>query len=275
MKLHPEQPIGLFDSGIGGLTVYKRVRQQLPNERLIYLGDLARLPYGNRSRETITSYAKKCAHFLQEREIKLLVIACNTVSSVAYDRLRSDLPCPVVGMIEPAAQAAVRSTRNGRIGVIGTRATIGSESYRKAILALNPKMEVFTAACPLFVPLVEEGITNGPMVTLALDRYLPLLKEQGVDTVILGCTHYPLLEQPIREFFGGNVTIIDCGVVAADEVGRILKERAILAPSLSAGLSSSTLGHDSFFVTDSAEQFERMARSFLDASGMNAIGVEI
>ncbi len=191
--------IGIFDSGFGGLTVQRAILDALPAVDTIYLGDTARLPYGSKSAETVTQYSLKNARFLARHEIDLLVVACNTASAVAIPALQAELPVPVLGVVEPGARAAVRATRTGRVGVIGTQGTVASGAYQRAIHALRPDAEVVARACPLFVPLAEEGWTDpaDPVVQGIVDRYLAPLRTAGVDTLVLGCTHYPLLKAAI------------------------------------------------------------------------------
>ena len=193
----PGDAIGIFDSGVGGLTVMHRVMEALPAENLIYLGDTGRYPYGNKSAETVTRYAIENAEFLLARKVKMLVVACNTMSAVALDALRKRVDVPVIGVIEPGARAAVDRTRNRRVGVIGTETTIASGLYTRALRALAPELEIFTRACPLFVPLAEEGWTDNEIARATVAAYLESIKASGIDTLILGCTHYPLLKKAI------------------------------------------------------------------------------
>jgi glutamate racemase len=250
-----ELPIGIFDSGIGGLTVLKEILDVLPREDTIYLGDTARVPYGIRSAETVTRYSFENTRFLFLKGIKILVVACNTVSSVSLDSIRSSLAIPVVGVIEPGAKAAAAATRNGRIGVIGTDATIRSSAYTKAITALDASVEVYGLACPLFVPLVEEGWTDGTITELTAERYLKHIRGKGIDTLVLGCTHYPLLKDVLSKTMGSAVTLIDSAIETAREIKKILAAQSIIK----------TDGGEMrrFYVTDSPEKFVRVGERFL------------
>lgn len=253
-----DAPIGVFDSGVGGLTVVKSLRARLPNEQIIYLGDTARIPYGTRSPATIERYAVQNADFLHDLNIKLLVIACNTASALAHGRLRESHPdLPTLGVIQPGAKQAVRASRSGRIGVIGTEATVNSGAYVRAILGFNPAAIVFARACPLFVALAEEGWTDHAEATrLVAGRYLEPFLEENVDTLVLGCTHYPILREVVAEIMGPAVTLIDSGEAVAEEVAILLAERHQLR-------ASDEPVEDQFYVTDAAERFRRVAERFL------------
>lgn len=259
-------PIGLFDSGLGGLTVLRELRSALPEESFLYLGDTARTPYGSKSAATIQRYAQECAEFLLARQIKLLVVACNTVSAVALEELRTVCPCPVLGTIDPAVGAALQATKSGRVAVLGTRATIASGVYQKQLAALCPEVEVFAKPCSLFVPLVEEGITSGPVVESAIEMYLGALRNEAVDTVILGCTHYPLLVGALQRFFGPTVTLVECSKAIAAEVQRL---------QAFGQQSPSQQGSAAYFVTDEAGRFSSLARLFLDEQAVDAQQVEL
>jgi glutamate racemase len=248
-------PIGIFDSGIGGLTVLKEIFGVLPGECTIYLGDTARVPYGIRSAETVTRYSFENTKFLVSKGIKMLVVACNTVSSVSLDAIKDSLSLPVIGVIEPGAKAAVTATRNGKIGVIGTDATIRSSAYAKAIRALDESIEVTGLACPLFVPLVEEGWTEGVITELTAERYLKYLTGRGIDTLVLGCTHYPLLKDVLTKVMGGEVTLIDSAIETAREVRRTLA--ALSLCNTAAGELRS------FYVTDAPDKFIQVGERFL------------
>ncbi|MBZ0157847.1 MAG: glutamate racemase [Alphaproteobacteria bacterium] len=250
-----ENSIGIFDSGIGGLTVLKEVRRLLPEEHIIYLGDTARVPYGIRSPETVLRYSFECTEFLMQQKIKLLVIACNTVSATSLAALHQKLPIPVVGVIEPGARAAVHSTKCKRIGIIGTEATIKSSAYLKAITSLDRDIEVFGLACPLFVPLVEEGWTEGEIARMIGEKYLGSMRDKGTDTLVLGCTHYPLLKSMIQEVMG-DITLIDSAVETAKTVAEVLVGNGMLRR----GEEPAT---DMFYVTDSPEKFVAVGERFL------------
>lgn len=246
-------PIGIFDSGVGGLTVMKEIMKELPDESILYLGDTARVPYGIRSPETVLRYSIENAEFLSSRGIKLLVIACNTSSSVSLQILRKRFDMPVVGVIEPGARAAVRSTRTKRIAVIGTETTIRSGAYEMAIKGIDGTIDVKGIACPLFVPLVEEGWLNGDVVRLVAERYLSQLKYDSFDTLVLGCTHYPMIKDVIAEVV--NVKLIDSAIETAKEVKEILRDNNML--------NDGNTPIREFFVTDAPEKFREMGSRFL------------
>jgi glutamate racemase len=252
----PWKAIGIFDSGVGGLTVLKEIFQVLPQEDTVYLGDTARVPYGTKSPETVTRYARQIAAFLVSRDIKLLVVACNTASAVALETLQAELSIPVVGVIEPGARRAVAVSTSGRVGVIGTEGTIRSSAYAKAIKRLNPDIEVVTQACPLFVPLVEEGWTDNEVARLTARTYLAPLQQQGVDTLVLGCTHYPLLKEMVGEVMGRDVTLVDSAAETARTVAAILAEQQLQRPA-------TEQGNHHYFVTDIPAGFIRVGNRFL------------
>ena len=204
-----QKAIGIFDSGIGGLTVLKEIVATLPRENIIYLGDTARVPYGIRSPETVTRYSFENTQFLLSQEIKMLVVACNTASAVSLDAVKKEYPLPVVGVLEPGARAAVAATKARKVGVIGTEATINSGAYAKEIKRLAPDIEVYSLACPLFVSLAEEGWTDNDVAALVAEKYLAPLRDTGIDTLVLGCTHYPLLKTVISRAMGPEIVLID------------------------------------------------------------------
>src|ERR1700681_3851981 len=218
-----DRPIGVFDSGIGGLTVLKELTAALPNEDFIYLGDTARLPYGTKSNEVIVRYSCENTEFLLPKGIKLLGVACNTSSAVALGEIASHTMVPVIGVIEPGARAAVKASRTGKIGVIGTEATIASGAYTRAIQNLRPRAEIYTRACPLLVPLVEEGWTDNEIAERTVGYYLESLKASGIDTLLLGCTHYPLLRAMFERVLGPRVKIVDSATATAVEVRERLR----------------------------------------------------
>jgi glutamate racemase len=223
-------PIGVFDSGIGGLTVAHALMRHMPNEAVLYFGDTARVPYGPKSPETVRRYSREIAAFLADEGIKTLVVACNTATAHALSALRDDVPMPVIGVIEPGARAAVRATRGGHIGVIGTAGTIKSGAYERAIRELDPSIRITARACPLFVPLVEEGwVDHEATRMIARDYLAPLLREQ-VDTVVLGCTHYPLLKPLLADVLGPEVALIDSAEETAIETASVLRRRRLAAP---------------------------------------------
>jgi len=249
-------PIGIFDSGVGGLTVFRAIEQRLPNESLIYLGDTARIPYGVRSPATIERYAYECASFVQSRGVKAIVIACNTASALAASYLRSRFELPITGVIRPGSRRAVEKTRNGRIGVIATEATIGSGAYERAILAIRSGLEITSRACPLFVPLAEEGWLNHSVTRQVAEEYLAELRSSGVDTLVLGCTHYPILRPVIEQTMGDHISYVDSGEAVAIEVAKLLEERGLIR-------SDQQPRVEEFYVTDSADRFRRVAELFL------------
>jgi glutamate racemase len=248
-------PIGVFDSGLGGLTVVRALVARLPKESIIYVGDTARVPYGPKSPDTVRRYSKEIAGYLAGEGVKALVVACNTATAHALPMLKETLSIPVVGVIEPGARAAVRASRGGPIGVIGTVGTIASGAYERAIAEINPEITVMSAPCPLFVPLVEEGWLDTKATKQIVKTYLKPLAATGIDTLILGCTHYPLLAERIAKRMDG-VTLIDSGAEAAIEVAMVLQQAQIEAPPT----ASPTYR---FIATDAPEQFLRSARGFL------------
>jgi glutamate racemase len=248
--------IGIFDSGVGGLTVLKEVVKALPQEDIIYLGDTARVPYGTKSPETVTRYSLQVTSFLVGRDIKLLVVACNTASAVSLDALKEHFTIPIIGVIEPGARRAVSVTRTGKVGIIGTSATIQSSAYAKAIKRLNREIEVVTCACPLFVPLAEEGWVDNDVARLTARIYLQGLKEEGVDTLVLGCTHYPLLKGIIAETMGDGVQLVDSAEETARTVAETLRDGDLLRPS-------SEKGNHHYFVTDVPAGFIKVGNRFL------------
>lgn len=250
------QAIGIFDSGVGGLTVLREIFKVLPQEDTIYFGDTARVPYGTKSPGTVARYAHEITSFLVKRNIKLLVVACNTASAVALNGLKRQFPIPVVGVIEPGARRAVEVSRCGRIGVIGTAGTIKSSAYSRAIKRLNPNAEVLTRACPLFVPLAEEGWTDNQVARLTAQTYLQELREAGVDTLVLGCTHYPLLKPIIAETMGPDVTLVDSAEETARTVAEILAKKKLLRPL-------SEKGNHHYYVSDIPASFIRVGNRFL------------
>lgn len=251
-------PIGVFDSGIGGLTVVREVVRRLPHERIVYFGDTARVPYGPKSPETVRRYSREITAWLVEQGVKAVVVACNTATAHALPVLRTEFPIPIVGVAEPGAQAAVSATRNGRIGVIGTAGTVTSGAYDRAIHALRPDAVVTSCACPLFVPLVEEGWLDTKATRLIAHEYLAPLRDARVDTVVLGCTHYPLLKPVIADVFGKGVRLVDPAEQTAAETARVLE---------GAGLCATAGGNVHRFVaSDAPEQFLRLGQRFLGSA---------
>jgi len=227
MPINRDDPIGVFDSGIGGLTVLQKIMEALPRESTIYLGDTARSPYGTKSAETVLRYSFENADFLVEKGVKLVVVACNTSTAIALEPLKENLSIPVVGVIEPGVKEALKATRNKKIGVIGTEATIQSGAYTRALKTRDPQVEVYSRACPIFVPLVEEGWLDNSMAKMTVKSYLESLQKSGIDTLILGCTHYPLLKKAIRGFMGPRVKLVDSAEETAKEVRAVLKRESM------------------------------------------------
>lgn len=254
--MNKSNPIGIFDSGIGGLTVVKSIDQFLASESIVYFGDTARVPYGSKSNATIIEYALQDAKFLLSKNVKLIVVACNTASSVAMERLRSEFEIPVIGMIEPGAKGAIEASKNKRIGVIGTESTISNKAYSNELMRLDNSVEVFEKACPLFVPLAEEGWTNHKATKLIAEEYLNELKDKDIDTLILGCTHYPILRDIIQEVVGHSVTLIDSGSASSVEVEAYLSGRGIKN-------TSNILGYHQYYVSDVPKKFKQIAERFL------------
>lgn len=250
------RPIGIFDSGVGGLTVVHQIRKILPEEDIVYFGDTARVPYGTKSRETVTKFSVENVEFLMEKDAKLVVVACNTASSLSLDFLKRCFRVPIIGVIEPGAKSAVSSTRCNRVGVIGTNATISSGAYERAIKKINPRISVAAEGCPLFVPLVEEGWLKMPVTRQVASIYLAPLKASRVDTLIMGCTHYPLLREVIQDVMGRNVLLIDSAKEVAKEARIILDLAGLLN-------NPGRKGKHSFFVSDEPSRFVRMAERFL------------
>ncbi|MBI1331299.1 MAG: glutamate racemase [Armatimonadetes bacterium] len=263
----PDAPIGVFDSGLGGLTVLKSCLQAMPTERFVYLGDTARTPYGSKAHETICRYGVDCADFLASHDVKFLVVACNTVSAHAMPDLEARFDCPIVGTVDPAVRAALRSTRNRRVGVIGTEATINRGAYQEALKLADPAVEVVSQACPLFVPLVEQGMVSGEIVEKVVELYLAGLKESGVDSVILGCTHYPLLSEAIRAYLGEDVSLVACSDAVAASVVEILAEKDLGARESRAGVE--------YFVTDAADRFDSLGRALLGLDDVHSRHIDL
>lgn len=252
-----DAPIGVFDSGIGGLTVVSAIMDALPNERVVYVGDTARVPYGPKSPETVIRYSQQIEHWLLEQQVKAIVIACNTATAHALETLQRESPVPVVGVVQPGARAAVQATRNGHIGVIGTAGTINSGAYHRAIAALSPDATVVGIACPLFVPLVEEGWLDHPASRLIAESYLLPLRTDHIDTLVLGCTHYPLLKPIIREMVGDDVVLVDSAAETAHALRDVLRERGLDASAGRVGVPHR------FIATDAPETFRRVGQRFI------------
>jgi len=250
------QPIGVFDSGIGGLTVVSELMRLLPKENLVYFGDTARVPYGSKSPEVVTKFSLDIARFLLKKNIKMLVVACNTATAHALKSLKDNLSIPVMGVIEPGAQLASVTTKNKRIGIIGTQGTVASGSYVSAIGKINRAVKVYQQACPLFVPLVEEGWLDTAVTCHVAQTYLAPLLKKNIDTIVLGCTHYPLLKKVIGNVAGKNILLIDSATATAAQAQRVLAEHAMLR-------KGNTKGKCRYFVSDAPEKFKLIGKRFM------------
>lgn len=252
------KPIGIFDSGLGGLTVLRALRALMPHENLIYYGDTAHVPYGSKSAQTVTRYSTDIAGFLASKNAKLIVVACNTASSLALDSLRRSVKVPVLGVISPGARMAAEATRNGRVGVIGTEATIKSRAYKNKLKKIKNSLRVYDRPCPLFVPLVEEGWWDSEITSLTAKEYLSPLKTSGIDTLILGCTHYPVLKPLIQRAMGPKVQLVDSAQAVAEQVRRTLSELNLERRD--------GKGETVFYASDDPERFRRMAKNMLGSA---------
>ncbi len=264
---NPAAPIGVFDSGLGGLTVLKSCLEVMPNERFVYLGDTARTPYGSKAHDTIRRYGLDCAHFLAGHDVKMIIVACNTVSAHALSDIENEFDCPVIGTVDPAISTALRVTKNHRYGVIGTEATIAGGLYEKGLLKADPSAVIISKACPLFVPLVEQGMVSGSIVDQVVELYMSDLKAAGVDSIILGCTHYPLLVDALQRYLGDSVSLVACSDAVA----------AAAVESLSLGSLSKADGLQSveYFVTDAADKFDKLGSTLLGIKGIHATHVDL
>ena len=270
-------PIGIFDSGVGGLTVYKALHERLPNERFVYLGDTARVPYGTKSLATVERYAVENSKFLESHGVKLLVVACNTASALALPAIRAAIKVPVMGVIEPGSRAAVEVAKGANIGVIATEATIQSGAYAKALAAMGATGQVIERACPLFVSLAEEGWANSDVARLVASDYLSEFKKTNLGALVLGCTHYPILRDVISETVGHDVKLIDSGAATARDVESLL-ENSDLTHEDALGLYQERQlcdDLDHFYVTDAAERFAKVAERFLGSAPSILEAVEI
>lgn len=250
------RPIGIFDSGVGGLTVMREVMEQLPYENLIYFGDTARIPYGSRSVQTIKKYAYQCASFLKSKNVKTIVIACNTASSIALEHLQENFDLPIIGVIDPGARSAASATKNSRIGVIGTLATINSSAYQKKIMEYRHNAEVIGIPCPLFVPIIEEGWEYSTVAELTVEKYFAELIEHDVDTLVLGCTHYPILRYTIKKVIGSNIKLINPAFETSRDLKKVLANQSILNENFESPQYE-------YYVSDAPERFRRIGGNFL------------
>lgn len=251
-------PVGVFDSGVGGLTVAREIMRHLPNENIVYFGDTARVPYGSKSKDNIIRYSRQIINFLKAENVKAIVIACNTASALALDVVRGEIDIPIIGVVEPGARAALEVTRTKKIGVIGTEATIRSAMYEKIIQGLDPEAMVIGKACPLFVPLVEEGFAKHRVTQEIIDYYLASLLEMGIDSLILGCTHYPLLRSRIREYVGDRITLVNPAYETAIDLKKLLES----CDMENTGEKQEHASY-SFYVSDAADKFKQFANSIL------------
>ncbi|MBQ7841559.1 MAG: glutamate racemase [Lachnospiraceae bacterium] len=266
-----ELPIGVFDSGVGGLTVVREIMRQIPNEKIVYFGDTARVPYGSKSKDTVTRYSRQIVRFLQTQQVKAIVVACNTASAYALDELEKEIDIPIIGVVKPGAKVATEATRNGRIGVIGTAGTVGSGIYTTYIQQIRPEVEVIGKACPLFVPLVEEGLWQDPVTDEIAMRYLSELIDIGIDTLILGCTHYPLIRSTVGKIMGEHVTLVNPAYETARELKELLMEQELFNPM------PPSLGTNKyrFFVSDGAQRFMQFANSIIKYGILSAKVINI
>ncbi len=252
-------PIGIFDSGVGGLTVAREIMRQLSQERIVYFGDTARVPYGSKSKETIIRYSRQIIHFLESKGVKAIVVACNTASAYALEEIHPEMKIPIIGVVKPGARVAAKTTRNGKIGVIGTEGTIASQIYTEMIQRHNADAVVVGKACPLFVPLVEEGWLKDPITIEVAKRYLASFQETGIDTLILGCTHYPLLRSVVRNIMGDGVELVNPAYETALGLKKLLEECRIAND----GAQPAGAPMYQFYVSDAAEKFKNFANSIL------------
>lgn len=250
------RPIGVFDSGVGGLTVVKQIMKVMPHENIVYFGDTARVPYGTKSKEAVTKYSKQNVRFLLSKDVKAIIVACNTASANSLDELRATFDVPIFGVVVPGVEEALRSTKNKKIGVIGTPGTVRSGAYEKMICAEDGEMQVFTKACPLFVPLAEEGWTDNEVARQAAKNYLTELVETGIDSLVLGCTHYPLLKRCIGTTVGDDIKLVDPAKAAAKRVKNFLAEKDLLN-------ENETDGEKQFYLSDSTDTFKFVCQKAL------------
>lgn len=269
--LQKNAPIGVFDSGVGGLTVAREIMRQIPNEKIIYFGDTARVPYGSKSKETVTRFSKQIVRFLQTHQVKTIVVACNTASAYALDELEKEIDIPIIGVLKPGAKTAAEVTKNGRIGVIATEATIGSQMYNKYIQELNRQVTIYGKACPLFVPLIEEGLWQDPVTDEIAKRYLTELIDIDIDTLILGCTHYPLIRSTLGKIMGEKVTLVNPAYETARELKELLISKDILNDK------PPKLGENQyqFYVSDVADKFKTFANSIIKYGILSAKTINI
>lgn len=258
-KIDSEAPVGVFDSGVGGLTVAREIMRQLPNERIVYFGDTARVPYGSKSKNTVVKYSRQIIKFLETKNVKAIVIACNTATALALDDIKKDLEIPIIGVVKPGAKVAVEKTKNNKIGIIATEATVNSHMYTDVIKKYNQDIEVYTKACPLFVSLVEEGWIKDDVTYEVARRYLKEMQDKDIDTLVLGCTHFPLLRKLIGEVMGPEVELVNPAYETAVSLGKLLDELGISAKDENRYRG----GMYEFYVSDAADKFKNFANTIL------------
>lgn len=263
-----QSPIGVFDSGVGGLTVVKEIMRQLPGENMVYFGDTARVPYGSKSQATVLKYSKQIVNFLKQKEVKAIVVACNTASALALDTIKEEIDIPIIGVVEPGAKMAAENTKTNNIGIIATESTIKSGIYTKYLRRMNPDITVVSRACPLFVPLVEEGLLEDRITDDVIERYLHELKEYGIDSLILGCTHYPLIRNAIGRYMGPEVTLVNPAYETAKSLKVMLKEQDLLNKS---GNQASY----EYYVSDGVDKFISFASRVLTCHVDRATVIDI
>ncbi len=271
IKADAGAPIGVFDSGVGGLTVAREIMRQMPNEKIIYFGDTARVPYGSKSKETVTRFSKQIVRFLRTFDVKTIVVACNTASAYALEELEKECDIPIIGVVKPGAKTAAEVTKNGKIGVIATEATIHSGIYSQYIKEMKKNVTIYGKACPLFVPLIEEGLWVDPVTDEIAKRYLTELIDLDIDTLILGCTHYPLIRSTLGRIIGDKVTLVNPAYETAIELKALLEERGLL------NTKQPALGENryQFYVSDTAEKFRNFANSIIKYGILSAKTVNI
>ena len=271
MESRKTAPVGVFDSGVGGLTVAREISRQLPKENIVYFGDTARVPYGSKSQNTIIRFSEQIIRFLKTKQVKAIVIACNTASALALDAVRDEFDIPIMGVVIPGARAAVEATKNRHVGVVGTDATVQSGMYTKVIREMAPDITVIEKACPLFVPLVEEGFKEHVVTQEIIEYYLESMKHTDIDAMILGCTHYPLIRSKIREYMGDRIQIVNPAYETAMDLKKMLEERGMAN-------DGTTEQHSrySFYVSDAAEKFRRFANTVMpfDVPTTNVVNIE-
>ena len=271
IKADINAPVGVFDSGLGGLTVVREIMRQLPSEDIVYFGDTARVPYGSKSKDTIVYFSRQIVRFLRTKKVKAIVVACNTASALALDEIESENDLPMIGVVKPGAIAAAAATKTGRVGVIGTQATVASGIYTKVLSGIDKRISVHGKACPLFVPMVEEGMTEHPVMMQMIDYYLREVKESDVDALVLGCTHYPLLRSQIHEYLGDAITLVNPAYETAMGLKHLLQENNLLRAEEQNKQAAADL-----YVSDLPDRFRSFANSILpvDIERVKTVNIE-